>query len=156
VRKTDLQTFTYYDSLGKWLGENRTMTFGHQSTLVTGFIQIAPHQPSDTTTDAEVGYLVDGTLRLMKVELNAINATDSCSTQVWADQSKAVSLAWDNVAEQETITPTADSTSGWVAPSDRVVFPDGSTVSADVVTAVGGAGPSEHSMVLHVREEVTP
>jgi hypothetical protein len=153
IRSTDLQRFTYSDSLSKWLGELRVLDYGHQNATYIGFLNHNPRTTTDTTTAAEVGYLMDGVQRLMKAELRGANTPTSCTTQVWADQTLAIKLSWEN-AQTSVVTPTADSTGGWVAAAERVVFADGSTISANTFT--GTTAASNPTVSLFIREEVTP
>jgi hypothetical protein len=159
--------------LSKWLGELRVLDYGHQNALYVGFLNHNPRTTTDTTTAAEVGYLMDGVQRLMKAELRGSNtpaAMDgvqrlmkaelrgsntpaACTTNVWADQTLAIKLSWEN-AQTSVATPSADSSSGWVAAAERVVFADGSTISANTFT--GTTAASNPTVSLFIREEVTP
>jgi len=152
IRSTDLQRFTYSDSLSKWLGELVEWEFGHQNATFAGFLQTNPRIVSDTTTGAEIGYLADGVIRLMEVHLRASNAADN-TTQVWVDQTLAIKLLWSGLTAVNT--PTVDSTNGWIAPAERVVFADSTVVSADNITG-GGTDASLPYIKMYVREEVTP
>jgi hypothetical protein len=152
IRSTDLQRFTYSDSLGKWLGELVEWEFGHQNVTYAGFLQTNPRILSDTTTGAELGYYADGTMRLMEAHLRASNAADN-TTQVWTNQTLAVKLLWSG--NTTVCTPTVDSTNGWVAPAERVVFAESTLVAANNITSSGTDASLPH-VKLYVREEVTP
>lgn len=152
IRSTDLQRFTYSDSLSKWLGELVEWEFGHQNATYAGFLQTNPRIASDTTTGAEAGHYADGTIRLMEAHLRATNAADN-TTQVWVDQTLAIKLLWSGTTA--VVSPTADSTGGWIAPAARVVFAESTMVSADNITS-GGTDASLPYVKLYVREEVTP
>jgi hypothetical protein len=155
VRKTDFQTFVYYDSLGKWLGETVMWEYGHANASFSGFLNANPRIQSDTTTGAERGYFADGTMRVMKAHLTgALGAPPTGqSTYIYADQSVLMKFDWANQNYVE-VAPTADSTGGWVAPSDRVVVPNGMRVNVEQVT--GTTATSQPRVLLFLREEVTP
>jgi hypothetical protein len=158
LRGTDLQRFFYSDSLGKWLGESRMWGYGKSSADYTGFLNYHTSGASDTTTAAEVGAVAYGVVRIMNA-VGRSSVAAASTTYVFAAQDTILKLVWDQTAGAiMEWNPTADSSNSWIAPSNRVVIPDGGVVSMAYVDSAGPGPdrPSASEVALWVREEVTP
>lgn len=155
LRKTDLQTFFYSDSLDKWLGELVQWEYGYNGASYSGFLRCNPRMLSDTTTGAEVGYFADGAMRIMKAHLTGVKGSPVTgqSTYIYADQSVLMKFDW-NAKNYVIALPSADSSTGWVAPSERVVVSSGVVISAEQVT--GSVAQNNPLISIFLREEVTP
>lgn len=158
-RPSDHKLFTFSATFDRWIGVPEVWALGRNTADYNGFINIgAGNTQSDTTTDAEVGWRADATMRLMKVSGNSTSAANS-TTYVFADQTVVVKLVWDaDSSGQQTWTPTADSSGAWIAPAARVAMSPGDILSAAYVDSAGPSPtePSGSHMAFYFSEEVTP
>ena len=152
---TDDNRYSYDVGWGVWIGTPERWDIGKDSTAFTGFLEHnsgASFTATDTTTGAEVGFTSSVDMRLLAVELSPRVFDVDCTTQIWVDQTLAIKVAWDTTYSM--VVPSADSSGGWVAASDSVVFAADAVISADQI-CTGGTVDSPF-LVLWVAEQVEP
>lgn len=151
LRKSDLRTFVWSDSLLKWLGSEQVIHVSRSAANASGAYRmgetatsiILPYTGYDVATDS---------LRIMEVVAKSgdVSTVAACTTFVVSDVDTILKLIWD--ANEERWIPGG---SGWVSAAARVAI--GPTKTMSVSTGAGGSIlPDFPHLWFFCRREVTP